>query len=551
MQLTATVRAAQQGDAHAFADLVRTHATLVCSLATAVTGDRATGEEVGQQVFVTAWQKLPTLANPDTFVGWLRQITRRRALDARRRRQARPQPGPTDPDQLSDPTADLGDRLDAHRREVAMWTALESLDTDHREVLLLFYREGRRVRHVAELLELSEATVRKRLSRAREALRGATEDELAGHLTRTAPGSAFLAAVAAALAAGSPGVAHAGTAAAGAKVLGAGAAVGASAGLLGVWLGYRQAAPTLSAADRGRLRRHALAQATSIGLGALCMSALPPVVGTLLGMTVVTVGLAGTLVRWPPHAGRLGGLLVGLLAGVLGASAGLASQGLSFPTALALHLQLLAFVALPLVAVSAASWHLQVRARWAAAGAGSWLLAAPVLAAGPVAAGVWLGDAPWVPGLGLSLAAGIGEELARAGVLLVLWRLVGPVDGRRGVLLGLGHGGLEAVLFGLGALGALAAGPPMDAASHALYGASRVLLLLGHVGFALGVWRAVSRRSPAWLLGAIVAHVALDLGAFVGPVLWPVAGMWLAGALIVIWAGVSAWLVRQTVSPTV
>ena len=64
---------------------------------------------------------------------------------------------------------------------------------------MLFYREGQSVAQVATLLDLSEDAVKKRLSRARTALRGMVLDQLGDSLTRTAPGSAFTIAVMAAL----------------------------------------------------------------------------------------------------------------------------------------------------------------------------------------------------------------------------------------------------------------------------------------------------------------------------------------------------------------
>ena len=76
---------------------------------------------------------------------------------------------------------------------------LDRLPDEAREVLLLFYREEQSVAQVATLLDLSEGAVKKRLSRARTALRGMVLDQLGDSLKRTAPGSAFTIAVMAAL----------------------------------------------------------------------------------------------------------------------------------------------------------------------------------------------------------------------------------------------------------------------------------------------------------------------------------------------------------------
>ncbi|MCB9685408.1 MAG: sigma-70 family RNA polymerase sigma factor [Alphaproteobacteria bacterium] len=199
MGTTADVDAARQGDRDAFARLVTAHASTVCAIATGILRNERAGEEVGQEVFVCAWQDLHRLEDPERFGPWIRQIARHRARNALRSRDRRRE-APTDVATVPDPGPDPEQRLDADRREATLWKAVEDLDEDHREVLVLFYREGQRVEEVARRLELPEPTVRKRLSRARERLRGEVEERLGQRLTRSAPRAAvFVAAVSGAL----------------------------------------------------------------------------------------------------------------------------------------------------------------------------------------------------------------------------------------------------------------------------------------------------------------------------------------------------------------
>jgi RNA polymerase sigma factor (sigma-70 family) len=194
------VLAARRGDPTAFARLVHSNTSAVCAITTAILGNPSAGEEVGQEVFVCAWQGLSKLEDPDRFGSWLRGIARNRAREALRSKVSRREIAGEALTGVADPAPDPGERLDGERQEAALWAALEGLDDDHREVLVLYYREGRSVGQVARQLELPEPTVRKRLSRARERLRDDVQDRLDQRLSHSAPKvAAFVAAVCAAL----------------------------------------------------------------------------------------------------------------------------------------------------------------------------------------------------------------------------------------------------------------------------------------------------------------------------------------------------------------
>lgn len=193
---TGDVARARRGDRAAFDRLVAAHAPAVCAIAAAVLGGAADslGEEVAQETFVCAWRQLGTLEDPDRFGAWVRGIARLRALDALRHRLGRREVADAAVlGAVPDPAPDPGERLDADQREAALWRALDALDPDDREVLVLYYREGRAIREVARLLELPEPTARKRLSRARDRLRDGVEDRLHVHLERRRPRAATVA----------------------------------------------------------------------------------------------------------------------------------------------------------------------------------------------------------------------------------------------------------------------------------------------------------------------------------------------------------------------
>jgi hypothetical protein len=171
-----------------------------------------------------------------------------------------------------DPGPDVADRLVAAERQAALDEAFAALPDDTREVLTLFYREGQSAAQVASLLELSEDAVKKRLSRARTALRGALLDRLGDTLGATTPGAAFVAAVMSALPMATPLLASALTVTASKSVAGGsmssgalltlakllplvgGALAGASGAIAGVAFGVRK----LLRDARGTRERQAL-----------------------------------------------------------------------------------------------------------------------------------------------------------------------------------------------------------------------------------------------------------------------------------------------------
>jgi len=267
--LEADVLAAQRGDREAFSRLVDAYRALVSSIAAAILGDLEAGEDVAQEVFLAAWRGMGTLRSPHSFAPWLRQVTRnqaRMAARARRRRRV------ADDEQLlasvADPAPGAREQLVSDEERAMLAAVLDDMPDDAREIVTLYYREGRSTRQVASLLDLGEDAVKKRLERARAAIRREMLERFGETVRRTAPGAAFTAAVAAALAVAAPGTASAATIGTGAAIKGGGsklaaalggAGLGVAGGLLGVVLRFR---PRIARArdenERRALRRLSL-----------------------------------------------------------------------------------------------------------------------------------------------------------------------------------------------------------------------------------------------------------------------------------------------------
>jgi len=91
----ADVSLAAAGDAQALERLYRRHVARIHSLARRMIGVES-ADEITQEVFVRAWEKLRSFRGEGAFGGWLRRVAlnvllaRRRALAAERQRSAPP-----------------------------------------------------------------------------------------------------------------------------------------------------------------------------------------------------------------------------------------------------------------------------------------------------------------------------------------------------------------------------------------------------------------------------------------------------------------------------
>ncbi|KAA5539447.1 sigma-70 family RNA polymerase sigma factor [Roseiconus nitratireducens] len=190
---TDDVIAAASGDRSAFARLIDRHAGMVTGVAYAVLGDFSSSEDAGQEAFLEAWKKLPSLREPGKFVPWICAIARHRALDLARRSKRHPMnAGTFDPEPSSDQIRE--ESYSEEEREL-VWEALEKLPEAYRETLVLYHRGEQSVTQVAETLGESPATIRKRLSRGRKLLRTEVERVISKTLHGTVPKAVFAGAI--------------------------------------------------------------------------------------------------------------------------------------------------------------------------------------------------------------------------------------------------------------------------------------------------------------------------------------------------------------------
>ncbi len=199
--------AAARGDRDAYGRMVAASQNTVTAVALAITRDVPASEDIAQEAFLSAWQNLKRLKTPDSFLPWLRQITRNLARDHLRGGKRRPLDGEAAELAIAhaaDPAATPMQQLIDDEREAVAADLISELPAESREVLLLYYREGQSSQQVATLLGMSDAAVRKRLSRARQSVRDGLLQRFGEFARSSAPGIAFTAMVAGAVATAAP-----------------------------------------------------------------------------------------------------------------------------------------------------------------------------------------------------------------------------------------------------------------------------------------------------------------------------------------------------------
>ena len=238
--------AAAGGCQQSYGRIVQACQNTVTAIALAITRDVQASEDIAQEAFIKGWQQLNQLHNHASFLPWLRQITRNLARDWLRANRGRPLSGEAAEIAISmaaDPSPSAPEYLQRVEEEVAAEEIISALPEDSRETLLLYYREGQSSQQVANLLGLSDAAVRKRLSRARASVREEMLRRFGEFARGSAPSAAFPTAVVSMVMVAAPGTASA------AILLGTSVGVGSSKlGLGGASLSGGAAMGSLGAA---------------------------------------------------------------------------------------------------------------------------------------------------------------------------------------------------------------------------------------------------------------------------------------------------------------
>lgn len=165
-ELVARVVSSQ--DSSAFGELVRRHQSQVRNFLRKLTGDLATADDLAQDSFMHAWDKIHTFAGRGSFIGWLLKVAYTTFLQSRRKAK-----------RYSEILEQMGHAMETESRhhtapsdEVTdLDKLLAVLDDEERAIMIMSYACGLSHREISEATSMPVGSVKSVIFRGKQKIR--------------------------------------------------------------------------------------------------------------------------------------------------------------------------------------------------------------------------------------------------------------------------------------------------------------------------------------------------------------------------------------------
>ncbi len=152
----------RNGDSKAQFMLFRKYSKMMYNIAIRFTNNRMDAEDILQESFITAFEKLPELISITSFSGWMKRIVINRCIDQARNNKL----VFNDLDDNMPDDRDNGDETEMYVDPALVHNLIRNLPRGGRTVLVLHALEGYKHREIAEMLGISESTCKTQYHRA-------------------------------------------------------------------------------------------------------------------------------------------------------------------------------------------------------------------------------------------------------------------------------------------------------------------------------------------------------------------------------------------------
>jgi len=184
------IKTAQKGDTVAFGELVALYDTKVMSLAVSLLGSREDAQDIYQEIFTKVFKSLKKYRFQSEFFTWLYRITVNTCLTYRKQRGKRQERYPVSLDTFTEGFYNVPDRdsviadEDMLRSEMSnvVKKAVESLPPKQKTVIVLRHYHQKKIREIAEIMNLNEGTIKGYLFRAIRSMKEKVEPYYQGEI---------------------------------------------------------------------------------------------------------------------------------------------------------------------------------------------------------------------------------------------------------------------------------------------------------------------------------------------------------------------------------
>ncbi len=160
------------GDVNAFAILIDRYKNMVYTLCLRMMKTTEDAEEIAQDVFLKAFQKLNTFKGTSKFSTWIYSITYHRCLDAlsRKRKQPTHYAAEINEEITEEKVSSILEMIEAKELRIQLEACIQQLKEEDTFLVTLYYLEEQSLEEIAEMTGMTKNNVKVKLFRARKKL---------------------------------------------------------------------------------------------------------------------------------------------------------------------------------------------------------------------------------------------------------------------------------------------------------------------------------------------------------------------------------------------
>lgn len=151
-------------------NLISRHQSAVYRVCFNVLNDQGLAEEMAQDVFLKAFDRLNKLEDPAKFRAWILRIAYRAAIDALRRKKLR-YADIEETSGIADDIKGMDEQLEDREQTAIIVKTINDLGEPDSSIFTLFYLEEMSTEEIAESLNMTKSNIKVRLMRGREKLK--------------------------------------------------------------------------------------------------------------------------------------------------------------------------------------------------------------------------------------------------------------------------------------------------------------------------------------------------------------------------------------------